>query len=255
MHPADRVTEFAPISLDQVSDAELLRRIDRKFLLEEAGLRDLLGGCLGEYRVLEVGGNRLRRYLTRYFDTPDFALYHAHHAGRLPRSKVRIRQYLDTGERYLEVKRRTNTGRADKARLPIPADATAPLDLLDGLAPDLSLATRDSLREVLTVAYTRITLVHLTAPERMTVDIELELTAGDHTAAFPSVAFVEVKQSRWGGSPSIGLLRELGAQEGSISKYSLGVASLIDGVRTNLFKEAAARVHRIGAAEDVRAPV
>ena len=249
--PADRVADFAPITLDQVSDADLMRRIDRKFLLGASHLPDLLDRCLSDYRILEVRGNRLRGYLTRYFDTPDLALYSAHHAGRLPRSKVRTREYLDTGERYLEVKRRVNTGRADKSRLPIPTGVAIPLDRLDDLAADLPDGFRESLREVLTVAYTRITLVHRTAPERMTVDIGLRLTTGERTATHPSVAFIEVKQSRWGGSPSVAVLRALGAQEGSISKYCLGVVSLMDGVRTNLFKEAAARVHRIGAGEDV----
>ena len=247
----DRATEFAPITLDQLSDAGLMRRIDRKFLMNDRDLRDLLAGCLGEYRILDVTGSRSRGYLTRYFDTPDLMLYRAHHSGRLPRSKVRIREYIDTGERYVEVKRRTNTGRVDKARLRISSDMSMPLDWLAGHVDDLPLAMLDTLREVVQVTYTRLTLVHGTVPERMTVDVGLALTAGDRTVTYPSVAFVEVKQHQWGGSPSIARLRALGIREGSISKYCLGVADLIDGARTNLFNEAAARVRRIGATEEI----
>jgi hypothetical protein len=247
----ERVSEFEPITLDQVSDADLMRRIDRKFLLNDRDLPDLLDDCLGEYRILEVGGRRLRSYLTRYFDTPDLALYHAHHAGRLPRFKVRIREYLDTSERFLEMKRRTNTGRADKSRALITDEVSHALDLLGELSAEVTPGFTKSLREVLSVAYTRITLVHRTALERLTVDVDLRLTAGERTITYPNVAFIEVKQHQRGGSPSVALLRELGAREGSISKYCLGVIDLIEGVRTNLFNEAAAGVHRIGATEDV----
>src|SRR5688500_9872946 len=78
-HIADRAARFSAITLDELSDADLMRRIDRKFLLNDRDLSGLLDGCLDDYRILEVSGTRLREYLTRYFDTPDLALYHAHH--------------------------------------------------------------------------------------------------------------------------------------------------------------------------------
>ena len=64
-------------------------RVDTKFLLPAVSAPGILASLADGYRVLEVSERRLSRYSTRYFDTPDLRLYHAHHAGRGRRYKVR----------------------------------------------------------------------------------------------------------------------------------------------------------------------
>ena len=84
-----------------------------------ADIPALLSGSAGRYRVLEVNGRRLCGYATTYYDTADLAFYRAHQTGRLPRRKVRIRDYVDTGARFLEEKVKNNSGRTIKSRVAI----------------------------------------------------------------------------------------------------------------------------------------
>src|SRR5262245_48399908 len=113
---AELAQRFEPLSLDQVGSATLLDRVDTKFLVPLSAVPQLIDGLADQYRALQVNGTRLGRYSTRYFDTPELALYHAHHAGRLPRYKVRVRSYLESREQYLEVKLKNNKGRTLKDR-------------------------------------------------------------------------------------------------------------------------------------------
>jgi hypothetical protein len=240
----ETAARFERIALDELGDAALMRRVDRKFVVPAGCVEALLATCVGAYRVLEVNGMRLSRYATRYFDTPELALYHAHHADRAPRAKVRIREYVDTGQRFVELKRRTNTGRTHKSRVSLNGAAAAALDALRDLPefPATGLARSDMLGAVLDVDYTRITLVHRTAPERVTVDLNVALSHGARIMRYHGVAFAELKQPRIGPSPFVDALRSVGAREGAISKYCLGVASLVDGAKTNRFKPALARL-------------
>ncbi|MBK8341295.1 MAG: VTC domain-containing protein [Flavobacteriales bacterium] len=68
------------------------------------------------YRLLEVDGVRGAEYRSLYFDSPALRHYLDHHNGRTLRSKVRFREYVGSGLCFLEVKRKTGTGRTDKAR-------------------------------------------------------------------------------------------------------------------------------------------
>jgi hypothetical protein len=243
MHTAG---QFMPITLGELGDAALMQRVERKFVVPVGRLADLLARCTTEYRMLEVDGVRLNRYSTRYFDTPDLGLYHAHHAGRVPRAKIRVREYLDSGQRYVEVKRRLNTMRTNKARVHLNGSGAHPLDVVRTLPAyaDSGLAQQTDLREVLVVSFTRVTLVRRSAAERVTVDVDVEASMGARVVRYPGVAFVEVKQVRAGASPVIDALRLVRARRGAISKYCLGVVALVEQAKKNRFKEAVAVLHR-----------
>jgi hypothetical protein len=47
-------------------------------------------------------------YLTLYFDTESFDNYIAHHNGKRPRFKIRMRKYVSSGFSFLEVKEKDN---------------------------------------------------------------------------------------------------------------------------------------------------
>jgi hypothetical protein len=246
-HLTEIAAGFEGIGLDQLRQDSLMQRVDRKFAVPATRVADILSACHDDYRMLEVGGSRLRRYLTRYFDTPELALYHAHHAGRLPRSKVRIREYLDSGDRYLEVKRRSNTAQTSKWRVLLRRDDDRPLDshaLLPRIVPDDVIA---NLTEVLSVAYVRMTLVHASEAERITVDVGLEVSTGYRAVRYSGMALVEVKQAHRGGTPSVARLRACRGRESSISKYCLGVVTLIEGAKTNRFKHSVVQLARLGS--------
>ena len=194
--------------------------------------------------MLEVSGRRLSRYSTRYFDTPDLRLYHAHHAGRARRFKVRVRTYVDSEARYLEVKLRSNRGRTTKQRVSLAHDLLDPmqrLELEDLLGIRETLSPRE-LRESMVVDYTRLTLVRGDSPERITLDFMLRFSRGSENRCYPGVVVAEMKQPRRVRSPFVEAVRAGGVRAGSFSKYCLGVAALAPEARTNRFRGALRRL-------------
>jgi hypothetical protein len=232
-------------------------RVDTKFLLPAALAGALLDACGGAYRALEVGGARLSRYETLYYDTGDLALYHAHHAGRGTRRKVRRRSYVDSDQHFLEVKLRTGRGRTRKARVALDGEAGAGIDgaldrlgdpALRELAWGLAAAT---LRPVVRVDYRRLTLVRADGAERATLDAGVAIAdARGRVASFPHVVVVEVKQPRRDRSPLVDAIRALGVRRGGISKYCLGVASLEPAAKTNRYERLLRHLHRMADRHD-----
>jgi hypothetical protein len=244
---AGMARHFEPASLDQLEENGLIERTDRKFIVPIERLPGLLSQVVPAYRALEIRSARFCRYDTQYFDTPDYRFYHAHHAGQLPRLKLRIRAYVENGQRFLEVKRRLNTYRTSKARVLLPESeqrehALPRLRELASLAP----AEVADLRESILVSYARLTLINHTGADRVTVDIGLVLSYEGCQARYPGLACIEVKQRRRGPSAMIDALRTQRLREGSVSKYCLGVCCLIENVKKNNFKEIVRRLNETG---------
>ena len=237
---------YETISLAQLGHASLMDRIDTKFLVPASGVPGLLERCVGHYRLLQVNGRVLARYNTRYFDTPDLSLYHAHHAGRTPRVKVRVRTYVDSKIGFLEIKLKTNKARTQKARVALDPESLDPLERLErerffGIA--LSPA---QLRESVVIDYTRLTLVGNDAPERLTLDLMLTFTRDGQVRSYPGVVVAEIKQERRAPSHFHEEMRRLGLREGALSKYCLGIAILEESAKKNRFKGILRRLEQIG---------
>jgi hypothetical protein len=238
---------FSAVSLRELGAAALMDRVDTKFVLPAADAPQILESLAGEYRVLEIGGRRLARYSTRYFDTPDLRLYHAHHAGRPRRHKVRVRTYVDSELRFLEVKLRTSKGRTAKERVPLAHDTLDPMERLERdtlLASARGFSARE-LREALVVDYTRLTLVRNDAPERITLDLMLRFSRGGESRVYPGVVIAEVKQEHRVRSRFLEAMRARRLREGSLSKYCLGIAALEPAARSNHFRRALRRLETI----------
>ena len=120
------------ISLPEMDGVAFMERVDTKYLLDEGCLLALLRRVQPEYRILEIDGDRVFRYETLDFDTPQRQCYLQHHNGKLNRQKYRIRKYRDSGRCLLEIKARssrdvqTNAGwqsrRLTRPCLPRPRD-------------------------------------------------------------------------------------------------------------------------------------
>jgi hypothetical protein len=237
----DRLT---PIGLDElVEQAALLERIDRKYVVRRADLRDLIALVPARTRVLEHGGRRTHGYRSVYLDTPDLASYRVAGQRRRRRWKVRSRAYLDTGGSWLEVKTRSAREVTTKVRIPHPDLEATVLDDPGVSFVDTSLAEArvdgvraSELRPVLATSYDRSTLLLPgVRPTRVTIDTDLGWTwlasgrvcDSARDLDRPGLAIVETKG---GSTPSAmdRLLWARGHRPVSISKYGVGVAALHD---------------------------
>ncbi len=230
---------FPPITLEEMDGVRLQDRMDTKYVFARALLPEVLCGMLPHYRLLVVDGERGGRYRSLYFDTPGLRDYHDHHKGRTLRRKVRFRQYVGSGLCFLEVKRKTGAGRTDKHRMKVPAIAQA---LAGEQAAFVATASRstEALVPVLWNGFTRLTFVHRTRAERLTIDLDLRFslaTAPGQEAALEGIVVAELKQGRADrGSPFAQAMRAHGIRPAGMSKYCVGLLHLLPTLKHNRFK-------------------
>jgi len=230
-HP---LAAFPPVSLEGiVSEAELLTRVDRKYLLPSPDAAGVLRGLGAGSRVLTIDGRREFAYESVYFDTPGRLSYRLTAQRRRRRFKLRTRCYLDTGEAFLELKTKSGRGGTVKDRI-----AYDPLDrmrlteegrsyvaeLLSERGHDPALVSE--LRPALVSRYRRATLL-LAREARATVDSRLSWSAagGDRRIALPAHVIVESK-TRGAPSELDRMLWRAGHRPSGISKFGTGTAAL-----------------------------
>ena len=227
-----------PISLKQLSPLTLLDRTDTKFVLNTEQLGEVLAASIDQYQILEINGVRPGRYITTYFDTPDFAMYFAHHNGERYRYKLRCRSYLDSEMAFVEVKMKTNKDRMVKFRRPVPQHLQT-LDNFDRswLPPAFPYQFED-VRAVVWNRFRRFTLAHFENKERLTVDLDIEFGCGPQTVHYPGLVVIEVKQTKFSmmRSPLARELHRLHVQPRSISKFCIAAAHFYPGFKSNHFK-------------------
>lgn len=226
------LARFDPIALDELTErAGLLTRIDRKYLLPAAELPVLLAALPAEVRVLDIEARRRFAYRSAYFDTPRLDSYHGTARRRRRRFKLRVRSYLDAGQRFLEVKTRGSRGTTVKQRFPYGGNdahlepharqqAVAALDAA-GVPPvggRFGLALRTD--------YERTTFFVPSTGSRVTVDRHLTwcLPSGARLALGDRI-IVETK-SDGAASPVDRLLWSLAHRPCPVSKYATGLAAL-----------------------------
>jgi len=235
------IDSFAPISLKEMDDVSMMRRVDSKFVLNINLLPLLLKKALVDYFLLEINNTREQIYETTYYDTNDYTMYTNHHNGRLNRHKIRIRKYVCSEIGFLEVKRKNNKGETIKNRIKCPIDDNQ-LDFT-GSAGFLEKFTPYSdkiLWPKLGNRFTRLTMVNKDFSERITIDFNLKFTdLKYHTQIINSnLCIVEIKRNRDSKkSQFLNTLFELKISSCGFSKYCIGLAMLNPEVKTNLFKQ------------------
>ena len=96
----------------------------------------------------------------------------------------------------------------------------------------------NTLKPVIWVNYSRLTLVNKNSPERLTIDLDLEFIQGDVQKSLSNLVIAEVKQENRKSSPFLKVMKKFHIREGSISKYCMGIALTTDNrVKKNNFKE------------------
>ena len=236
------VEAIGPITLEEMDSVKLLNRIDSKYLTNEAGLVSVLeDAATAGYRVLVVEGKKINRYTSVYFDTPGLRMFLDHHNRRLVRQKVRTRTYVESGQTFLEIKRKNNHGRTKKKRMEIPlaelmnfgADKTA----CDFLAAK-SWFTQDQISPVLDTRFRRITLVNPAMTERLTIDTRLAFTnfRTGHETDLQDAVIIELKQDGRAASQMKGILLEHRIKPVRVSKYCIAETLTDPAVKSGRFK-------------------
>ncbi|MEI7432831.1 MAG: polyphosphate polymerase domain-containing protein [Methanomicrobiales archaeon] len=231
---------FEEITLEELknSDAQLMSRREKKFLMTFQQCASLVSDLTRSYRALEIEDTRIGRYETMYYDTGSFMIYLQHHNGKANRFKLRFRHYCSTDETYLEVKERQNTGRTVKIRMEtdgIPElSEKGPKSFLKSSFPYDS----SEFHPVLTTEYSRVTLVSKDFRERITFDLCPSFCQDGTTYSYPGVVVGEIKYDRsLFQSPGLNALRKMGIRKTSFSKYCIGVSLLYNGQKHNRFKQ------------------
>lgn len=247
----DLLTNYDPITLEEMSGIRLMNRTDTKFVTTVPELQRLLELARGDYRVQEIGGRRIAPYYTMYFDTPDDEMYRIHQAGHTNRQKLRIRSYVDSRLNFLEVKTKNNHGRTKKKRTEMLGfDPLHPDLLLRFGHPDAHSEEYDeflshhlryrpeTLSPKLENRFRRITLVNKQKTERLTIDTDLafrNLITGQERA-LGGLAIIELKRDGLQPSPILELLNRLRIKPLGFSKYCMGMAMTNEGLPRNRFK-------------------
>jgi len=203
-----------------IDTRKLLRRTDSKFLMSEGDIDSLLTQLRPAYAVLLANGAPLASYRTLYFDTLDYRCFHDHRRGRRPRFKARIRHYDDRVLSYLEVKTKGSSNVTSKARMPrVFRDDSLSREDREFLSKH-SPVSGDELHPTLWTNFSRLTLLSLHGPERVTIDLNLNFVSGEQAVAMAGVAIVEVKQASYCvRTPVMRELKHRHIRPASASKY------------------------------------
>ena len=235
------LSSMAPISLEEMSGVKLMNRVDSKFPTNRETLLRMAPFWNTHFYVQEVDGQRVARYRTLYFDTPDAVTYTMHHNRRLRRQKVRQRIYVDSGIAFCEIKNKKNTGRSKKKRIPIPMEKWGDLYQLPEMADFIRekvWVTDQPMLPRLENAFQRITLVNKAKTERITIDFGI--TFHNHLsgcdADVSDLVIIEVKQDGSLHSRFKDILRDARVQQKGLSKYCLGMLLTDEHLKYNRFK-------------------
>ncbi|MGD9930076.1 MAG: polyphosphate polymerase domain-containing protein [Mangrovibacterium sp.] len=237
--------------MDAISLAELpknnqMDRFDKKYIFQAGLIPEFLEKAAKQYVILESSETRIFRYTSDYYDTPAFAMYTHHHNGKKNRYKIRVREYLDSGDKFLELKHKNNRSFTRKKRIAYFDDF--PLSTTEGHDFIRKNTNVDpaSLQYALTTRYKRITLVNKNKTERITIDFNLHLSTLTNQVKLENLAIAEIKSNdRHFRSQFNQQLRLHRIKQEKFSKYCVGMALLIRDVKNNLFKEKIQKIKKI----------
>jgi len=239
--------DYSPVSLEEMTNVRLMNRIDTKHTTTVALLPDFLKSLSSEYDVQEINGSRIDLYHTMYLDTPDRDMYLAHHNGRSPREKIRVRVYFNSQTTFLEVKDKNNKGRTKKTRMSLPKKESYRQKEVETFLDKHAQYPLNALTPQLENTFNRITLVNKKRTERLTIDLNLAFhNPPSHLdKQLEELVIIELKQESALSSYAKNILKEMRILPMSISKYCLGTVLTTPGIKCNRFKKKIMQIKKI----------
>ena len=238
----EALSKIPSITLAEMEGVKLLNRIDTKYLTDEATLAGVLAdAATAGYRALVAEGVKISPYNSVYFDTPELRMFLDHRNRRLVRQKVRTRVYENSGEAYLEIKRKNNHGRTKKKRIAIEnaemmgfSDNPAACAYLE----KHSMFSANGISPVLSTGFERITLVNPGRTERLTIDTRLHFHnfRTGKAASLKDAVIIELKQDGHAASVMKKILLDRRVKPVRMSKYCIAVTLTDPSARSNRFK-------------------
>jgi len=231
------VTNFLPISLDEMDDVKLMSRTDTKFAFKANKMPLLLQELMPFYRILAIDGKLIHDYKSLYYDTDNRKFYLDHHNGRVNRNKIRFREYVGSKLTFLEIKLKNNKGKTIKKRIKV-----------DAISKELSEKQQNYIEKIIGepmdvsakqwINFSRITFVHKTQKERLTMDVNLTFENENEKGDLKNIVIAEVKQERMSRSSDfMRIAKEMSILPIKISKYCISTLSLNPELKHNKFKE------------------
>lgn len=257
------VWPFQPIGLEQLNaKAAMLERLDNKYVIRKAVLRQAVAELVRHFDILEIDGRRSFAYDTCYFDDENNTSYFDHHRGRRQRFKVRVRKYADSRLCFVEIKLKDKRGITVKKRLDYAIEKYGTLDEkawahIRSSYGDLYGRVFDyALRPAIEMAYRRITLVARNGGERMTIDGGLVFSHGSRSCAIDEDVFIVETKSANGNGVADKILRGLHQHPTKrCSKYCVGMAALQEVHKCNKFLSALRKLDVIPGPQNTGLPV
>jgi len=241
------IDQFNSTSLEEMNSVKLLNRVDTKYVCSIYKLKEILEDLSESYKVLEIDGQRIMSYQTKYYDTADFKMYIEHQNGKLNRYKVREREYVNSDLNFLEIKFKNNKSRTIKSRIvrdeKLKRFANSEIDFLDNKSPFSS----DELEVKLHNSFQRITLCN--ESERVTIDFKLKFENDNGSVGIlPLLAIIEVKQDKFSTkSDVVKVLKKHHVRSNSFSKYCVGTSLVYPHLKSNRLKSKILLINKISA--------
>lgn len=237
------VADFPRADASLLAAREMHQRAESKFVVSEANAAALVLALRHQFAVLPAGAALVADYRSLYFDTDDLTFFHAHRRGRRIRHKVRVRHYPDRALSVLEVKSRRAEHDSFKCRRSRDYGSNG-FDADDMAFVREHCGPTGALLPQVWVTYRRVTLLGVNSPERVTLDMHLDMWRASGRGRLRSAVVVEVKQPRLDHhSVAMAGLRAAGCRPGWMSKYCAAIAVTSPDVRTHPL---ASRLRQLG---------
>ncbi|MDL2277235.1 polyphosphate polymerase domain-containing protein [Parabacteroides sp. OttesenSCG-928-G07] len=238
---------FETISLEEMELVRLMNRTDTKYVAHIDKLPEFLQLLEKDYYVQEISGKKMALYQTMYLDTSDFEMFLNHLNGRKQREKIRIREYVDSKQVYLEVKKKNNKGRTNKRRIRIPDYNPVQHNGAVQFISTHAQFAYEALSPHVETMYERITLVNHQKTERITVDINLRFRnyRTNNQSSISDLVVIELKQDKYASSFIRSVMNRLHIYPMRISKYCMGSICTNPQLKYNRYKPKMMKINKL----------